>query len=118
MTLKEYLLVQEKQKKFTAPQPLSNRLEAIISATSTNLEEECEFKLMPRLLQDFELLSRLGNGGFGIVFKVKHNIDQGIYAVKCIKLDANDADHPAKRLRESKVLAKLQNENIIRYYSS
>ena len=89
-----------------------------LASTFTDLEEEREFNLMPRLLPDFELLSRLGNGGFGTVFKVQHRIDQSIYAVKCIKLDANDADYPAKRLRESKVLAKLQHENIIRYYSS
>ena len=115
MTPKEGLFLPKKQREIAVPQPQSNRLESI---ASTDLEEECEFNFMPRLLQDFELLSKLGYGGFGTVFKVKHNIDQSIYAVKCIKLDPNETHHYAKRLRESKVLAQLQHENIIRYYWS
>ena len=121
ITEKQDCFAMSRKAPFQAPQnetpALCNSSEPLAS-TSTDVDEKPEFKLMPRLLQDFELLSRLGNGGFGTVFKVQHKIDQSIYAVKCIKLDANDADYPAKRLRESKVLAKLQHENIIRYYSS
>ncbi|CAG2114093.1 unnamed protein product [Medioppia subpectinata] len=35
---------------------------------------------------NFEQLLHIGSGGFGDVYKVKHNIEQEIYAVKVIKL--------------------------------
>ena len=120
-TFDEYCVVPSgaplQQNETSTLRPPSNRLKSIAS-TSADLKGECEFNPMSRFLQDFKPFLILGSGGFGTVFKVKHKIDQGIYAVKCIELDANDADHPTKRLRESKVLAKLQHENIIRYYSS
>ena len=38
-----------------------------------------------RFLKDFENIQFIGKGGFGSVFKVKHTIDGGIYAIKVIK---------------------------------
>jgi len=34
----------------------------------------------------FEEISELGQGGFGRVFKVKHRLDQNIYAIKKIRI--------------------------------
>ena len=34
----------------------------------------------------FEVLNKLDSGTFGQVFKVKHQLDQQFYAIKCIDL--------------------------------
>ena len=35
---------------------------------------------------DFEVLSRLGSGSFGIVFKVRRETDNNIYVMKCVRI--------------------------------
>ena len=44
------------------------------------VESESRFKV------DFEPCEELGRGGFGVVYKCKHKVDGGDYAVKRIKL--------------------------------
>lgn len=39
-----------------------------------------------RLSQSFDVITKLGEGGFGCVFKVKHKFDGKIYAVKKVVL--------------------------------
>ena len=39
-----------------------------------------------RYENDFEELDKIGEGGFGEVFKARHRIDGNIYAIKKIKL--------------------------------
>lgn len=41
-----------------------------------------------RCLSNFEVLSRLGEGAFGQVFKVKRKSDNTVYALKKIKTTA------------------------------
>lgn len=36
--------------------------------------------------RDFQVVGRLGKGGYGVVFRVEKNFDGGEYAVKIIKL--------------------------------
>ena len=36
--------------------------------------------------EHFEVLNKLDSGNFGQVFKVKHQLDQQFYAIKCIDL--------------------------------
>jgi len=55
----------------------------------------------------------IGSGNFGKVYKVKNLLDQNEYAIKKIKLDKNMS---VNVLNEIRVLAKLDHENIIRYY--
>ncbi|XP_058650855.1 eukaryotic translation initiation factor 2-alpha kinase 3-like isoform X2 [Onychostoma macrolepis] len=59
-------------------------------------------------LQNFELIAKLGEGGFGCVYKVKHKYDEKIYAVKRVILTGT-ADS------EVKTLARLDHPNIVRY---
>ncbi|XP_043110715.1 interferon-induced, double-stranded RNA-activated protein kinase [Puntigrus tetrazona] len=56
----------------------------------------------------FDVIATLGEGGYGCVYKVKHKIDGGIYAVKRVVLTRN-ADS------EVKALARLDHPNIVRY---
>ena len=43
-----------------------------------------------RLESDFIILETIGQGGFGVVYKAKHKIDGGLYAVKEVTLHNTD----------------------------
>lgn len=59
----------------------------------------------------FSKIKKLGEGGFGEVFHVKHCLDDREYAIKKMtKYDNN--------VNEIKILSCLNHPNIIRYYSS
>ncbi len=62
---------------------------------------------------DFDFLTELGKGGFGIVMKVKHGISGQDYAVK--KLNKRGKSDPENILREIKAIASLNNPNVIGY---
>lgn len=70
---------------------------------------------IPRFKLDFNVLSTLGKGGFGRVFKAQHNIDGMIYAVKRVNIKDRKPAYIA--VREVKILAKLDHPNIVRYHN-
>ncbi|KAH9526816.1 Eukaryotic translation initiation factor 2-alpha kinase 3 [Dermatophagoides farinae] len=70
-----------------------------------------------RYVEDFEQLSLLGKGGFGMVFEAKHKIDQSHYAVKRITIPAIE-EKRHRFMREIRALSKLDHVNIVRYYNA
>ncbi|KAG5899731.1 hypothetical protein JTB14_030119 [Gonioctena quinquepunctata] len=68
-------------------------------------------------LSDFDTLRCLGKGGFGVVFEVKKKIDECSYAIKRITLP-NEEKSKSRVMREVKALAKLEHQNIVRYFNS
>lgn len=48
--------------------------------------EYFEVSVFSRFCSDFEVLERLGKGGFGVVYMAKNRLDDNIYAVKKIDL--------------------------------
>ena len=74
--------------------------------------------------QKFREICLLGRGGFGKVFRVRHNLDDQDYAVKKIKVSASqlrsihDQVQLEHLLKELRALAKLQHRNVVRYYDS
>lgn len=40
-----------------------------------------------KFTRDFKIISRLGKGGYGVVYRVKKHFDEGDYAIKIIKLN-------------------------------
>ncbi|PSN34492.1 hypothetical protein C0J52_15806 [Blattella germanica] len=70
-----------------------------------------------RYLNDFDPVHCLGKGGFGVVFEAKNKIDDCHYAVKRIPLP-NRQESRDRVMREVKALAKLDHQNIVRYFNA
>ncbi|NXO02767.1 E2AK2 kinase, partial [Rhinopomastus cyanomelas] len=79
--------------------------------TSTSEEKESPYTVNKRFLEDFKNLEPIGEGGFGNVFKATAKLDKRTYAVKRVQFRE-------KVEREVEQLARLEHENIIRYYGS
>jgi len=67
---------------------------------------------------DFEIVSELGRGAYGVVYKVKARKDNNVYALKKIPMKHMKVKHQREALQEMLLLKKLSHPNIIRYYSS
>jgi len=76
------------------------------------------FQYSSRYKKDFEEIELLGEGGFGCVYEVRNKLDGKRYAVKKIRLANFRPDDCLKVLREVKLLANLENPNVVRYYSA
>ncbi|XP_072933242.1 eukaryotic translation initiation factor 2-alpha kinase-like isoform X2 [Epargyreus clarus] len=70
-----------------------------------------------RYESDFTPLRCLGKGGFGVVFEARNKIDDRPYAVKRITLPRRQSKRE-RVLREVRALAKLEHENIVRYFNA
>lgn len=70
-----------------------------------------------RYLTDFDPVHCLGKGGYGIVFEAKNKIDDCHYAIKRIPLP-NWQESRERVMREVKALAKLDHQNIVRYFNA
>ncbi|CAG2113014.1 unnamed protein product [Medioppia subpectinata] len=63
-------------------------------------------------------MSAIGSGGFGTVFKVKHGLDDKMYAVK--RLQFKDISEETKQsvVEEMNSLTKLDSDFVVKYYNS
>mmetsp|Transcript_120159 Transcript_120159/g.340109 ORF Transcript_120159/g.340109 Transcript_120159/m.340109 type:complete len:493 (+) Transcript_120159:134-1612(+) len=66
-------------------------------------------------LSDFKQLARLGEGAFSVVYKVQRLADNGIYALKMVKLPSLKDKEKQNALNEVRLLASVQHEHIIAY---
>jgi len=67
---------------------------------------------------DYEVLSHLGAGGIGEVYKVRHIISQRTEAMKFLRSDRKGGELPERFLREIRVLASLSHPNIARLHNA
>jgi eukaryotic-like serine/threonine-protein kinase len=68
---------------------------------------------------DYEVLSRLGAGGLGVVYKVRHVISQRSEAMKILLPEQMGTAENAERfLREVRTLARLNHMNIARLHTA
>lgn len=63
---------------------------------------------------DYEVLDRLGSGGIGDVYKVRHVISHRVEAIKLLRADRTGGELPDRFLREIRVLAMLSHPSIAR----
>lgn len=71
-----------------------------------------------RYEEDFIEAEKLGRGGYGSVYAVKHKLDGLMYAMKKIQFKNTSSQFMEKVLREVKTLALLNHPNVVRYYSA
>lgn len=70
-----------------------------------------------RYFKDFSEIEKIGEGGFGDVWRSRHNLDGIDYAVKKIRVKATSVKNILNHLREVKTLASLSHMNIVPYKS-
>lgn len=105
-------------------------LKQLVEATRGNALPVSELEVWPlthkkpeaalewsRYYRDFKELEKIGEGGFGNVWKSKHKLDQIDYAVKKICVKATSVKNVLNHLREVKTLASLNHVNIVPYKS-
>lgn len=69
-------------------------------------------------INDFEILSELGKGSFGFVYKVRRKSDYKIYALKKVSFSKLNPKEKENSLNEIRILASISNKNIIEYKES
>jgi len=66
-------------------------------------------------LNDFKQIKLLGEGAFAAVFQVRRHVDGEIYALKKVKLPSLSDKEKHNALNEIRLLASVQQENIVSY---
>src|SRR5271167_1385804 len=67
---------------------------------------------------DYEVLSPLGSGGIGEVYKVRHVISQRVEALKLLRSDRSGTELSERFLREIRVLASLSHPHIAQLHTA
>jgi hypothetical protein len=76
------------------------------------------YVLISRYNNDFIQIEKIGEGGFGTVYKAYNKLDSNLYAVKKIPIKMIENINNYIPLREVRQLSQLNHPNIIRYYSA
>lgn len=66
-------------------------------------------------LKDFQILSRLGEGAYSSVYRVKRLVDGMEYALKKVKMGNLSEKEKQNALNEVRILASLRHRNVIAY---
>ena len=66
-------------------------------------------------MNDFQIISKLGEGAYSTVFKVKRNIDNKIYALKKVKLLNLSQKEKENSLNEVRILASVKSNFVVSY---
>lgn len=65
---------------------------------------------------DFRIISKLGSGSFGTVFKVLRFADQQEYVIKDIRIVDLSKKEQMNAVNEVKLLAKIKCDYVVKYY--
>jgi len=66
-------------------------------------------------MEDFQILSEIGEGSYSTIFKVKRNIDNKIYALKKVKLLNLSNKDKENSVNEVRILASVKSNFVISY---
>lgn len=66
-------------------------------------------------LRDFEILSKLGDGAYSCVYKVRRCEDGQVYALKRVKMAGLSPKEKENALNEIRILASIHHPNIVGY---
>jgi len=62
----------------------------------------------------YQLIEKIGEGTYGVVYKAKDRVTGRIMALKKIRLDSEDEGVPSTSIREISLLKELDHPNIVR----
>ena len=68
--------------------------------------------------KEYEVIKKLGEGGFGRVIQVKNKSDNKFYALKEIIISKEMKDKIEDIKKEADILSKFNCKNIVKYYDS
>ena len=68
--------------------------------------------------KDFDTLQKLGQGSFGVVYKVRRKKDGNIYVLKIIDLSRMGHRQKEESMREAILMNKLAHPYVVRFYDS
>ena len=74
-----------------------------------------EYNFLHNEMMNFETISKVGEGAFASVYKVKRKEDGQIYAMKKIKISGSNPKEIQNTLNEVRILASISNPYIIGY---
>jgi len=66
-------------------------------------------------MQNFELISKLGEGSYSTVYKVRRKADLKMYALKKVKLKNLSEKEKQNALNEIRILASIKSDHVISY---
>ena len=66
-------------------------------------------------MNDFQIISKLGEGAYSTVFKVRRNVDNIIYALKKVKLLTLSEKQKENSLNEVRILASVKSNFVVSY---
>lgn len=69
-------------------------------------------------ISDFEILTRLGSGSFGTVYKVRRIVDENLYVIKNVRIIELSFKEQSEAINEVQILAQLKSPFVVRYYDS
>jgi hypothetical protein len=108
-------------KSFTLHVRLSPRLGSpeVLSDVKARVSKYAELLENGKFTKTFDVLKKLGKGGFGTVYLAQHKLDGKQYAVKKVKMQVGvDADFKSHKLfREVQSMLKLSSKYVTRYYT-
>ena len=121
-TLKNIYNIVENNNQLTAKQKLIEISDIFNRICYPQIEESfIKPTIFTKKFKDIEIIK---SGGFGIVYKARHYLDNKLYAIKRIPLfiDFQDKENISKillnKLKEIRILSTIQHQNIIDYKTS
>ncbi len=69
-------------------------------------------------MKDFEILGKLGQGAYGVVYKVRSKLSREVLVIKRIDLTQMKAKEKTKTLKEIEIMQLLDHPHIITYFHS
>lgn len=67
------------------------------------------------VLRDFQIMSKLGDGAYSSVYKVKRLEDSHIYALKKVKIGMMSSKDKENAINEVRILSSVKHPNVVAY---